>query len=219
MQWHRKLCSQTRNLGRVLGVKPADELAMTSAPPSSPTLDEAELGQTIRDIRKQKQLSLKELAAKSAVSVSFLSQVERGTTSPSIASLMRIAHALDRTIGSLLEPKSTSRLVRNGEGLQIVHTDGQWSEVLLTPRDFSQLQVIRSTLAPGGSTGDEPLSYSAGETSLIVASGRLTVEMDSTEIELHKGDCLSFDPAVPHRLSNRTDQPCVLHFASAPPTY
>jgi transcriptional regulator with XRE-family HTH domain len=185
----------------------------------APRLDERGLGQTIRDLRKKKPLSLKQLAELSGVSVSFLSQVERGATSPSISSLMRIAHALDRTIGSLLESKSESRLVRRGEGPRLVHSGGAWDEARLTPREFSHLQVIRSTLQPGGSTGDEPIVYAAAETSMIVESGRLEAQFDGEKVMMDEGDCLSFDPSVPHRFTNPTSAPCVIVFASAPPSY
>lgn len=187
--------------------------------PPVPQLDERELGRTIRELRKKKPYSLKELAELSGVSVSFLSQVERGAASPSISSLMRIARALDRTIGSLLESKATSRIVRRGEGPRLVHSGGTWDEARLTPREFSHLQVIRSTLQPGGSTGDEPILYTSSETSMIVEEGRLHVDLDGEVIVLEEGDCLSFDPSVPHRFSNPADGPCVIIFASAPPSY
>lgn len=198
----------------------SDEAAVTeNERPPLPRLDEKELGRTIRELRRNKPLSLKELAGLSGVSVSFLSQVERGATSPSISSLMRIAHALDRTISSLLESKSTSRLVRRGEGPRLVHSGGTWDEARLTPREFSHLQVIRSTLQPGGSTGDEPIVYSSTETSMIVELGQIDVELDGDSFELAEGDCLSFDPSVPHRFTNPLSSPCVILFASAPPSY
>lgn len=192
----------------------ADDRARTA-----PQFDESELGRTIRGLRKRSGMSLKELAGVSGVSVSFLSQVERGATSPSISSLMRIAHALGGTIGSLLDSKSASRLVRRGEGPRLVHSGGEWDEARLTPREFSHLQVIRSTLTPGGSTGEEAIVYPTAETSMIVESGRLRVDLDGEIFSLEEGDCLSFDPSVPHTFSNPDQVPCVILFASAPPSY
>ncbi|MDI2099134.1 helix-turn-helix domain-containing protein [Ruicaihuangia caeni] len=181
--------------------------------------DEEELGRLIRELRKKRGLSLRELAGTSGVSVSFLSQVERGATSPSIASLMRIAQALGRTIGSLLEPKTSSRLVRKNEAPRLVHSGGDWDEALLTPREFSQLQVIRSTIAPAGSTGDELIVYETAETAMIIEQGAIEVDLDGEIMQLWEGDCLSFDPSVPHRFTNRSRSECVILFASAPPTY
>ncbi len=186
---------------------------------AAPEFDERELGAYIRELRLRQNMSLRSLAAKSEVSVSFLSQVERGTASPSIASLMRIAHSLDRTIGSLFDHRSSNKLVRRGEGPRLVHPNRAWDEALLTPREFSRLQVIRSTLSPGGSTGAEMLTYGGSETSMIIESGVLEVDLDGEIVELNEGDTLSFDPSTPHRFSNRTEAPCIIVFASSPPSY
>jgi len=182
--------------------------------------NEHQLGNYIRELRLKRNMSLRSLAAQSEVSVSFLSQVERGTASPSIASLMRIAKSLDQTIGSLFETPSNSRLVRAGEGPRLVHPNREWEEELLSPRDFSRLQVIRSTLVAGGSTGKELLSYGAvSETSMIVESGTINVSLGSEEFTLAEGDCLSYDASIPHRIENATDETCVIIFVSSPPSY
>jgi len=146
--------------------------------------------------------------------------VERGTASPSIASLMRIAKSLDQTIGSLFENPSNSRLVRAGEGPRLVHPQREWEEELLSPRDFTRLQVIRSTLVARGSTGPELLSYGgASETSMIVESGAISVTLGTEEFTLATGDCLSYDASIPHRIVNATDTPSVIMFVSSPPSY
>lgn len=185
----------------------------------APEFDERQLGAYIRELRLKQNISLRTLAAKADVSVSFLSQVERGTASPSIASLMRIAHSLNRTIGSLFDHRVSSRLVRKGEGSRLIHPNGLWDESLLTPREFSRLQVIRSTLAAGGSTGSELLAYGSSETSMIVEAGSVDVQLADESFEMVAGDCLSFDPSTPHRFTNGSNVPCVILFASSPPSY
>src|SRR6478735_110452 len=164
--------------------------------------DERELGAHIRELRMKQNMSLRKLAASAEVSVSFLSQVERGTASPSIASLMRIARALDQTIGSLFEVRTDNWLVRAGEGPRLVHPNRQWDEEMLSPREFAKLQVIRSTLAVGGSTGAELLSYGPSETTMVVQSGSVEVSIGAETHLLQPGDCLSFDPSTQHRIAN-----------------
>lgn len=181
--------------------------------------DERELGAHIRELRMKQNMSLRKLAASAEVSVSFLSQVERGTASPSIASLMRIARALDQTIGSLFEVRTDNWLVRAGEGPRLVHPNRQWDEEMLSPREFAKLQVIRSTLAVGGSTGAELLSYGPSETTMVVQSGSVEVSIGAEAYLLQPGDCLSFDPSTQHRIANAGSVPCVLLFASSAPVY
>ncbi|MET0672816.1 MAG: XRE family transcriptional regulator [Microbacterium pygmaeum] len=181
--------------------------------------DEHQLGAYIRELRVKQNMSLRKLAASSDVSVSFLSQVERGTASPSIASLMRIAKALDQTIGSLFEARSDNWLVRAGQGPRLVHPNRQWDEEMLSPREFSKLQVIRSTLAVGGSTGTELLSYGPSETSMVVQAGSVRVSIGTETHRLETGDCLSYDPSTQHSIVNAGDEPCVILFASSAPVY
>ena len=66
----------------------------------------AETGQVaIRAMRLARNMSLNDLAAASGLSKGFLSKVERGLSSPPIATLMRIAEALDATVGELFDPR------------------------------------------------------------------------------------------------------------------
>jgi DNA-binding NtrC family response regulator len=53
------------------------------------------IGETIRSLRKERDLTLKQLARRTSLSVSLLSQIERAESSASIGSLYRIASALD----------------------------------------------------------------------------------------------------------------------------
>jgi two-component system OmpR family response regulator len=53
------------------------------------------IGETIRNLRKERDLTLKQLARRTSLSVSLLSQIERAESSASIGSLYRIAGALD----------------------------------------------------------------------------------------------------------------------------
>ena len=62
---------------------------------------ELQLGPRIRTLRQARRVTLRELAERAGVTESFLSQVEREVTSPSIASVQRIARALDLGIADL----------------------------------------------------------------------------------------------------------------------
>jgi DNA-binding response OmpR family regulator len=59
------------------------------------------IGQTIRDARKTQDLTLKQLARRTGLSVSLLSQIERAESSASISSLYKIASALRLRMGDL----------------------------------------------------------------------------------------------------------------------
>jgi DNA-binding NtrC family response regulator len=59
------------------------------------------IGDTIRTMRKEKELTLKQMSRRTGLSISLLSQIERAESSPSISSLYKIAMALDSRIQEL----------------------------------------------------------------------------------------------------------------------
>ncbi len=59
------------------------------------------IGDTIRGMRKEKELTLKQMSRRTGLSISLLSQIERAESSPSISSLYKIAMALDSKIQDL----------------------------------------------------------------------------------------------------------------------
>jgi two-component system OmpR family response regulator len=63
------------------------------------------IGRSLRDIRKEKTLTLKELSQKTKLSVSLLSQIERGKANPTILTLHKIAHAMGVSVAAIC-PKS-----------------------------------------------------------------------------------------------------------------
>jgi transcriptional regulator with XRE-family HTH domain len=60
------------------------------------------LGQKIRDIRLRRGLTVQKLAEASGLSKGFVSQVENGRTSPSLATLYDIARSLETSVASLV---------------------------------------------------------------------------------------------------------------------
>ena len=92
----------------------------TPQPRRAPT--ELQLGPRIRALRQARNVTLRELAERAGVTESFLSQVEREVTSPSIASVQRIARALDLAIAELFtEEPPRGRVVRRGERRRIAY--------------------------------------------------------------------------------------------------
>jgi len=59
------------------------------------------IGETVRNLRKEANLTLKQMARRTGLSVSLLSQIERAESSASISSLYKIAVALDVKIQDL----------------------------------------------------------------------------------------------------------------------
>jgi DNA-binding XRE family transcriptional regulator/quercetin dioxygenase-like cupin family protein len=73
-----------------------------SAPGRSPRPDHPEIGGRLREARRERRLSVRELARRLGVSSSLISQIERGRANPSVSTLYAIASELDVSLDELL---------------------------------------------------------------------------------------------------------------------
>lgn len=185
----------------------------------TPTPTDLDLGPRLRALRRSNRLTLRQLADRAAITESFLSQVERSVASPSIATVQRIAHALGLSIAELFAERPTSSLVRRSERNRISYPGLRAVDEFLTSAPNGRLQVILSTIEPGGGTGDEPYTHDSDEEVVIVLDGRLDVWVGAELHVLHEGDALTLASRVPHRNTNRGDRPCRVLFCITPPSY
>src|SRR3954447_17002234 len=104
---------------------------------------EIDVGERLRELRRFRRATLRTVAARSGLSESFLSQVERGRSSASIASLRRIADALGVSMADLFDPDGIPRprVLRRVER-PALSFGILGRKLLLTPRPLGQLEVF-----------------------------------------------------------------------------
>jgi len=181
---------------------------------------ELQLGPRIRSLRHARHVTLRQLAEQAGVTESFLSQVEREVTSPSIASVQRIARALDLGIAELFaDGEPQSRVVRRTERRRISYPGLHSVDEFLTAGSSARLQVILSTVQPGGGTGDEPYIHESDEEVVIVLSGSLELWVADEHHLLEEGDAIAYSSRLPHRNRNSGDGPAVILFCCTPPSF
>jgi transcriptional regulator with XRE-family HTH domain len=187
---------------------------------SDETNGKLEVGERLRAIRSLRRLTLREVAEAAGVSESFVSQLERGRTSASVATLQRLAAAVGIEISDLFagEPQSGPRVLRRQERQQL-----EWGHLgrktLLTPKPFHSLEVVAAAFDPGGSTGDEPYTHGDSEELLLVLAGRVHLQLSSELLDLSQGDSVNYRSSTPHRVSNPGDEPAEVLFVISPPSY
>jgi transcriptional regulator with XRE-family HTH domain len=186
-------------------------------------LEEAEtgVGERLRAIRQLRRRTLKAVADRAGVSESFLSQVERGKASASIASLTRIAAALGVAVSDLFEPNGSPRKPRvlRKESRPSLAFGSLGRKYLLTPRPLEHLEIFVGELDPGGSTGDEPYTHGDSEELFMVLSGRVHIQLGDDVHELEEGDSIDYRSSVPHRVVNAGDSPAEVMWVISPPSY
>ena len=166
------------------------------------------LGRRIRHLRRARDLALKDVAERSGFSISFLSQIERGRSSPSVRVLVRIANALGVSMSDLFEETDASQapeqatVQRRETRRRLFFRDTSVSKELVTPpRRQPKLDVYLITLEPGGSTGSDPYTHPGAEAGLVL-KGSLKLEVENETLVLREGDGFSFDSHRPHQFSN-----------------
>jgi transcriptional regulator with XRE-family HTH domain len=181
-----------------------------------------DLGQQIRTLRQSKGLTLETISQRSGISLGALSQTERGKGNPAFFTLLKIAHALEVPLTSLLQIESgVSPVVRSGQRRPLAphffEMDGVRSE-MLTPDLDRQLQVCKYVLPPGATTEETPFIHH-GEEFITVLKGRCVVGLEDTEHELEAGDSIAYAATTPHWFANRASRSAELMFACTPPTF
>jgi transcriptional regulator with XRE-family HTH domain len=175
-------------------------------------LSPATIGARVKALREAAGLSLRDLAARSAVSAPMLSQVERGETSPTLTVAVRIASGLDLRLSQLLrlDEGGNVTVVRKSQRQRGGNARrGHRFEVLTAAQPGQRAELSRHRLAPGRATGapdDPPMHEPGSRETALIEQGSVVLVCDGQRYELAEGDCVTFDADLPHRFENTTDQ-------------
>jgi transcriptional regulator with XRE-family HTH domain len=183
-------------------------------------IEELQLGATIRSLRQARHLTLRDVAERAGVTESFLSQVERDVASPSIATVHRIARALDLSIAQLFaNDGDTGRVVRREARRRVVYQGLKAVDEFLTGNNATRLQLIMSTIQPGGGTGAEPYTHDSDEEVVLVLEGILDMWVGDEHYVLRQGDAITFPSRLPHWNANHGSDPATVLFCLTPPSF
>lgn len=162
------------------------------------------LGRAVRQQREAAGLSLRGLAANSGISASMISEIERGTKSPSVATVVRLAQALGVGAAALIEggagPSPRIGLLRRGEAAA-GHVPGPWQR-LGPSAPGSRIDFLRYRLPPSAMLGPAAAHAAGTVEHLHVAAGSVRVTVGEETAELAEGDSCSCHTDVPHAIEN-----------------
>lgn len=179
-------------------------------------VDLAELGRSVQELRRDRGLSLQQLADLAEVSASMLSSVERGDKAPTITLLARVADGLGVPLAQLVtDPRQARVVVRRAADQDVAHEPGGWRRTILSPVvPGVNFEWIRSTLPPHCDAGTFPAYAPGSHEYVAVESGALRLTLDETRYDLSAGDSLYFAADVSHGYANVTDEECSYHVAA-----
>jgi transcriptional regulator with XRE-family HTH domain len=201
--------------------EPAREAARVEVDESnrsdSRALVRRQLGGAIRRRRHAASLTLATVSERAGISVSMLSQVERGLLDPSLDTLRNIADALGTAPFRLLaEEGPVAGLVRRGERRILGDDDGDARAELLSPSAEGAFAIIVWELPPGASRVDDPSAH-PGEEAILLLQGRARLEIGDEQIDLATGVCVTFDRRSPHRVTSLGRERVICLAVACPP--
>jgi transcriptional regulator with XRE-family HTH domain len=162
-----------------------------------------DVGARLRQLRTERDKSMRSLARDSGLSTNALSMIERGRTSPSVSTLYKLADALDVPITAFfrLEPPKQDIVFRPaGERKSVSIPNGQWMG--LGGEAFTgRMEPFMLTLEPGASSGPYGMLHSGGEFVLCL-NGQIEYDVEGQKYSLQKGDSLIFAAQHRHRWKN-----------------
>lgn len=162
----------------------------------------ARLAASLRAARKSKGLSLDAVAKLSGVSRSMVSQIERGESSPTVATLWNLTQALQVDFAGLLEgrPAPGIEVVRLGAA-PVIEGRGQGLRIrILSPAEaVGEHEVYELRFAEGGELQSDPHSPGCRE-HLTVIDGSLSVVSGTEEARLSAGDTARYPADRPHAI-------------------
>ncbi|MEX0416739.1 helix-turn-helix domain-containing protein [Bacillus sp. C30] len=164
----------------------------------------------IKELRTKRGLTLKDLSSKTELSVSFLSQIERGTTSLAINSLKKIAEAFEVNITYFFETSKKEKYVVRKSDHKPFEIKGLESKYTRLNGEFPSRSLAPFIIKVSPNQKKTKSFNYQGEEFYYVLKGAVVFMVGEDEFLLREGDSIHFPSSLPHYGENLLDQEAVL---------
>lgn len=157
----------------------------------------------LRELREERGVSMRALAAKSGLSANALSMIERGKTSPSVSTLYKLADAMGVSITAFFDSENEKRQVvflKQDQRTRMSFTRGVF-EALGGEHFVGRVEPFMLTMESGSSCGPHDISHS-GHEFVFCLRGQLEYYVEREVFHLEPGDSLLFASKLRHRWKN-----------------
>ncbi|MBI4549946.1 MAG: helix-turn-helix transcriptional regulator [Candidatus Omnitrophica bacterium] len=178
------------------------------------------LGNRIRDLRKEKKITLVELSQMTGVAQATLSRIETGVMKGTVDSHLEIAKALGMTLADLYAglDERGEKIAHQEAGGRLpvsLRTNKVRCELLTQEAMKKKITPLLFTLDPKSETESEKLPWGT-EKFFWVVEGEITVKLDRKEVVLKEDETLYFEASLPHLIQNRGPKKARLFCAVSP---
>ncbi|HEV8247155.1 MAG TPA: XRE family transcriptional regulator, partial [Polyangiaceae bacterium] len=189
--------------------------------------DASAVGAIMKSVRLSRGMRLEDVAARSGHSKGFLSKIENGKSSPPIATLLRVAKALDVAPALLLQPAGEAFSAAADPHASVRVTAGERARVtrrgagydywaLAAPRLYKSMEPFLITVRPEDVDPRRTFEH-PGEEFIFVLGGKMQYKIGDEVFRLETGDSLYFDSSRPHAPVPDLEQVTFLAIFYTPP--
>jgi transcriptional regulator with XRE-family HTH domain len=178
----------------------------------APSIEQAvsELGGKVAKARAERGWSLQQLARRSGLSPAAIHKIEKNGMTPTIASLMKIAGALGKSVAyfieeseplrpvTLIRADERARLYTSKQGLTLDNISGRYGPFFVAGAE--------ANVEPRADSGPVPMTH-PGEELVVLLSGEMEFTVDGEPYTLAEGDSIHFRANRPHSWANPSDAP------------
>ncbi len=170
------------------------------------------IGNRLKAIRAQKNLTLEEVAKLTDVSKPMLGQIERGQSAPTITTLSKISTGLKVPLSSFLREEAPEYVVANVEFDTLLEEEnGMMRASSLFPYDpVRNVEIFYLELDPGCKHASDK-HMEGTEEFLMIAHGKLDVTIGAKKLTLHKQQSVRFHADLPHAYDNPYGESCGMY--------
>ena len=175
------------------------------------------LGDKIKQLRLQCDLTQEELADRCELSKGYISQLENDLTSPSIATLIDILSALGTSLKDFFQDEEERKIVFSESDFIEKQTDNYVFNWLVPNAQKNVMEPMLITLLANGST-EEDVPHE-GEEFGYVLDGEIIVHLGKKKYKVKKGESFYFVADKSHYIINVKDKTAKFLWISSPPTF
>jgi len=178
------------------------------------------IGEKLRRLRLQRNLTQEEMADRCELSKGFISQVERDLASPSIATLTDMLECLGSNLQEFFSEKVAEKPVYSQSDMfvkedeELLRGSITW---LIPSAQKNEMEPILVELGEGGQTQEMPPHE--GEEFGYVLSGTITLNIGGKQHKVRTGESFCLHPNAPHAIINGGKRPAKFIWVSNPPNF
>jgi transcriptional regulator with XRE-family HTH domain len=180
-----------------------------------------ELGARLQAVRKNFQLTQRELAKRSGLTNATISLIESNKVSPSVSSLKKVLDGIPMSLADFFTYQAdsiTDQVFYSCADQPDVGSGDIHFHVIGAGRDKRKMCVLREVLLPGADTGEDMLEHE-GEESGVIIQGKIELTVGEESKTLTQGEGYYFDSQTPHRFRNVGEEEAIIISANTPASF